>query len=205
MRCSTPGALTPVRVIVSRSILAYTAPSAPLRGTSRFPGRAGYTRRLRYAGAQRRPLSGSELSLHIPSRHVVVYDPGESVGCTSPVPSPTTLAFAHSARTRHSRLSHLHPLPVGPTFRGYQFAVATTCRVACLPWRTRPACTGRPRRLRPGFRRVGHPSRRRISLRWQLGKFHRRVFRPLEWQLASLHAEREGLQWPCPRPVGPTG
>ncbi len=162
MRCSTPGALTPVRVIVSRSILAYPAPSAPLRGTSRFPGRAGYTRRLRCAGAPRRPQSGSELSLHIPSRHVAVCDPGESVGCSSPVPSPTTLAFAHSSRARHSRLPHHHPLPMGPTFRGYPFAVATTCRVAGLPWRTRPACASRPRRLRPGFRRVGRPSRRRI-------------------------------------------
>jgi hypothetical protein len=27
--------------------------------------------------------------------------------------------------------------------------------------------------LLPGFRRIGHPLRRRISLRWQLGKFHR--------------------------------
>jgi len=33
--------------------------------------------------------------------------------------------------------------------------------------------------LLPGFRRIGHPLRRRISLRWQLGKFHRRGFHPL--------------------------
>ena len=33
--------------------------------------------------------------------------------------------------------------------------------------------------LLPGFRRIGHPLRRRISLRWQLGKFHRRDFHPL--------------------------
>ena len=55
-----------------------------------------------------------------------------------PVPSPTALAFVHSARTRHSQHSHHHPLPVGLTFRGYRFACATTCRVVCLPWRTGP-------------------------------------------------------------------
>ena len=31
----------------------------------------------------------------------------------------------------------------------------------------------------PDFRRIGHPLRRRISLRWQLGEFHRRDFHPL--------------------------
>jgi len=61
-----------------------SAPSAPLVGTPRFPGTAGYTRRLRCAGAPRRPASGSALSLLIPSRHVVLYDPGESVGCIVP-------------------------------------------------------------------------------------------------------------------------
>jgi hypothetical protein len=32
----TPGALVPVRVMLSRSIITYSAPSAPLAGTSRF-------------------------------------------------------------------------------------------------------------------------------------------------------------------------
>ena len=39
--------------------------------------------------------------------------------------------------------------------------------------------------LLPGFRRFGHPLRRRLLLRWQLGNFHRRDLHPLEWQLAS--------------------
>jgi hypothetical protein len=68
--------------------------------------------------APRRPMSGSALSLLIPSRHVVLYDPGEPVDCAYPVPSPTTLAFVHSARTRRSRCSHYHPLSVGPTISG---------------------------------------------------------------------------------------
>ena len=123
---------------MSLPIITYSAPSAPLLGTSRFPGRAGYTRRLRCASKPRRPLSGSVLLLFIPSRHVALYDPGVSVGCMHPVPSPTTLAFVHSAGTRHAQYPHCCPLPVGPTFRGYQFAFATTCRVACLPRRTRP-------------------------------------------------------------------
>jgi hypothetical protein len=53
--------------------------------------------------------------------------------------------------------------------------------------------TGFPSSLRgfllPGFRRFGHPLRRRLLLRWQLGNFHRRDLHPLEWQLASLHTK----------------
>ena len=76
---STPGALTPVRVIVSRSINAYPAPSAPLAGTSQLHRPAAYMRCLRCAGAPRRPASGSALSLTIPSQHVVLTVPGEPV------------------------------------------------------------------------------------------------------------------------------
>jgi len=38
---------------------------------------AAYTRRLRCAGAPRRPASGSGLSLTIPAWHAVLHDPGE--------------------------------------------------------------------------------------------------------------------------------
>src|ERR1039458_1135899 len=38
---------------------------------------AAYTRCLRCAGAPKRPASGSGLSLHIPSWHAVLSDPGE--------------------------------------------------------------------------------------------------------------------------------
>jgi hypothetical protein len=62
---STPGALAPVRVVLSRSILAYPAPSAPLAGTSRLHRLAAYKRCLRCADSRmpRRPTTGSELSL----------------------------------------------------------------------------------------------------------------------------------------------
>ena len=45
----TPGALAPVRVIVSRSIITYSAPSAPLASTSRLRRIAVYTQCLRCA------------------------------------------------------------------------------------------------------------------------------------------------------------
>ena len=101
---STPGALAPVRVILSRSIHAYPAPSAPLSGTSRLHRLATYTRCPRCAHAPKRPASGSVLSLCIPSRHAVLYDRGESIGCLCPVPSPTALAFAEASTARHSQV-----------------------------------------------------------------------------------------------------
>src|SRR5215469_13538710 len=66
-RRSTPGALAPVRVMLSRSILAYLAPSAPLAGTSRLHRLAAYTGCLRcaYGHRPRRPTTGSELSLMV--------------------------------------------------------------------------------------------------------------------------------------------
>jgi hypothetical protein len=42
-------------------------------------------------------------------------------------------------------------------------------------------------RLLPGFRRFGHPRRRRISLQCHLGNLHWRDLHPLDHQLASLH------------------
>ena len=49
LRRSTPGAFAPVRVMLSRSIITYSASSAPLAGTARFPCSAGYTPCLRCA------------------------------------------------------------------------------------------------------------------------------------------------------------
>ena len=42
-------------------------------------------------------------------------------------------------------------------------------------------------RLHPGFRRFGHPPRRRISLQCQLGNLHWQDFHLRDHQLASLH------------------
>ena len=101
---STPGVLVPARVILSRSIITYSTPSAPLAGTSRFRRPAVYTGCLRCASLPRRPPSGSVLSLSIPSRLAVFYDRGEPIGCLCPVPSPMTLAFARSRAARHSQV-----------------------------------------------------------------------------------------------------
>jgi hypothetical protein len=61
---STPGALAPVRVMLSRSIFTYLAPSAPLAGTPGLHRLTAYTRcpRCAYLHRPRRPTTGSELS-----------------------------------------------------------------------------------------------------------------------------------------------
>jgi hypothetical protein len=61
--------------------------------------------------------------------------------------------------------------------------VRLCCRTFRRRWRFRRGF------LLPGFRRIGHPLRRRLSLRWQLGNFHPRDLHPQEWQLASLHTK----------------
>jgi hypothetical protein len=95
---SGPGCSVPVHQHLS-------TPSAPLAGTSRLHRCATYTQCLRCAGKPtraaprstcppRRPTSGSELLLRVPSRHAVLYDPEELIGCIRPVPSPTTWPYA---------------------------------------------------------------------------------------------------------------
>jgi hypothetical protein len=133
----TPEVLAPVWVLLSQSINAYSTSSVPLVGTSRFRRSAVYTECLRCAGAPRRPTSGSVLSLLTPSRHAILYDPEESIGCLRPVPSPTALAFTRFRAVRHSRVPH-HPLPMGRCFRGFlvrylPLAFATACRFARPP------------------------------------------------------------------------
>jgi hypothetical protein len=64
---SAPGALAPVRVILSRSINAYRPHPTHSQAHRDFAVYATYTRCLRCAGAPRRPTSGSELSLSVPS------------------------------------------------------------------------------------------------------------------------------------------
>jgi len=120
--------------MLSRSIHAYSTSSAPLTGTSRLRRPAVYTGCLRCAGAPRRPASGSVLSLHAPSRHAILYDHGDFVGCSCPVPSPTTLAFAGFRTARRSQVPH-HPLQMGQCFRGFPgslcaSAFVTACRFA---------------------------------------------------------------------------
>jgi hypothetical protein len=72
-------------------------------------------------------------------------------------------------------------------------------------------------RLHPGFRRFGHPPRRRISLQCQLGNLHWRDFHSLDHQFSFTALSRRTkivycTQNPCPwaltvprRPVGVKG
>jgi hypothetical protein len=90
-RCarSAPGALVPIRVILSRSTITYSAPSAPLAGTTRFRRRAACTGCRRCVSVllsptPRQPTSGSVLSLAVLCRHVVLWDPGKFLGCYHP-------------------------------------------------------------------------------------------------------------------------
>jgi hypothetical protein len=130
---SAPGALAQVRVIVSRTVITYSAPSVPLAGTSRFHRMAAYTRCLRCAGAPKRPPSGSGLSLPIPS--CALSDPGEFDRRLSPErrrrhwPSPWTkgLGTPDIPAIRFAR----------GTFSGLLwFATVTACQVARPPVRT---------------------------------------------------------------------
>jgi hypothetical protein len=176
--------------MLSRSIITYAAPSAPLAGSARFHCSAAYTPCLRCTFPPRRPTTGSVLSLLILSQHVALYDSGESGGCMHPVPSPPTMAFVSSAQTRHSLPSH-KSVSCGGHFSELHYS-SLALRPADL-FTLLTDLTGFPSSHRgfllPGFQRFGRPLRRRLSLRWQLGNFHRRDSHPLEWQLASLHAE----------------
>ena len=85
----------------------------------------------------------------------------------------------------------------GPLISGLLWFTLSLRPVNLLASSTDPTGFPQPRRhLLSGFQRVGHPSRRRVSLRWHLGILHRRDLHPLEQQLASLHPEGEGFTDP---------
>ena len=83
---------------------------------------AAYTRCLRCAGAPRRPTSGSGLSLHIPSWHAVLSDPGE-FDIDMFQTFDADMAFAILLLARHSRHSR-NPLHAGLPFRGFTGSLA---------------------------------------------------------------------------------
>ena len=111
----------------------------------------------------RQPTSGSVLSLAILCRHVVLWDPGKFLGCGHPVPSPTTLAFDLSGGSRHFRSPTLR-FPWEGSFRGWPTVHFRYNLSTCSPPLSEPTGLPPSRRglLRPGFRRFGHPHRRRI-------------------------------------------
>jgi hypothetical protein len=158
---ATPGALAPVQVMLSQTLIAYR-PHPPHSPTPR-----DFTALRLIRGAVPRPDAAAaherfRAFTPVPSRHVALIDPGESTGCMHPVPSPAALAFVRCRKTRHSRVPH-NPLPVGLRFRGCPGSHRCDLSACSPPW-TDPTrlAPGRRRLLQPGFRRVSHPSRRRL-------------------------------------------
>jgi hypothetical protein len=119
------------------------------------------------------PATGSVLSLAILYRHVALGDPREALRLLAPS------SFADDAGLRP--VGTVSALPTAATLRfswGVLFRGLTTVRSRydlsiCSPrCRSDQVFTQPTGLLLPGFRRLGHPHRRRISLQWQLGKFH---------------------------------
>jgi hypothetical protein len=160
---STPGALAPVRVILSRSIHAYSAPSAPLVGTSRFHRPAAYTRCPRCASPPRRPTTGSVLSL----ASSIDMSPSGTPGSSS---AARTQFFANDSGLRPVR--KVSALPLTPTLRFSWGDAISELHYGLLSLRPvdllaplselTGTCPSQRGLLLPGFRRIGHPHRRRI-------------------------------------------
>jgi hypothetical protein len=154
MRCSTPGALAPVWVILSQSILAYR-PRPPHSWARRdFPAEPV----IRDAFAVRQRLGDPRVvprfCCSFLSRHVVLHDPGESVSCIYPVPSPTTQP-SPILQGLGTLDYPTNPLQVGPTISGLSIRLCYNLS-SCLPPSADPTrlLPSRPRLLLPGFRRV---------------------------------------------------
>jgi len=161
---SAPGALAPVRVLLSRSIHAYQPHPSHSRAHRDFAVSATYTRCLRCAGAPRRPPSGSELSLHIPSRHAALCAPGE---IETRFIQFTDFDIGLRRDLSGSALPFILPSVSGRArFRGF------LVRISLRPVQLLASLDGsdqdfsQPQRLlHPGFPRVSRPSRGWISLR----------------------------------------
>jgi len=123
---------------------------------------------LRCAGAPRRPARGSALYLLDPSQHVDLYVPGEPVAAyiqflrDTHLPSPGTiwLGTPDVKQCRGLLVHHCYDL------------------LSCSP----PL-----RRLLLPLSTVRSPSPLADITTVATGRFHRRVFHPLDLQLASLH------------------
>jgi hypothetical protein len=133
-------------------------------------------------------MSGSVLSLYLPSPHAALYDRGKFISCVRSVPSPMTLAFAKSLTARHSRNLH-HPFPMEGWFRGFTGSLFRCGRVELLAplygsdqGFSQPTGTFTPEL--PASRSPFSSSGMTTVV---TERFHRWDFHPLESQLASLH------------------
>ena len=161
---STPGALAPIRVLLSQIINAYRPHPSHSRAHRDFADSATYTRCLRCAGAPRRPPSGSALSLRIPSRHAALYAPGE-IETRLIQFTDFDLGLRLDPMARLSRTS-CHPFQAGLVFgiSWFAFLLRPVQLLASLDGSDQDF--SQPQRLlHPGFPRSGCPFRGWISLR----------------------------------------
>ena len=132
----------------------------------------------------RRPTTGSELSL-------MVFRNMSSSETTGNFPAALTQYFTGNTGLRHGLIVSAFPLPSHSDSGEECFsrldygslALRPAALLALLSELTRLASSQRGR-LHPGFRRFGHPPRRRISLQCQLGNLHWRDFHSLDHQLS---------------------
>ena len=208
---SAPGALAPVRVVVSRSIITYSAPSAPLAGTPR----------LRLCGLYAVPtLCGSAPATREWFRAFACCSflscrplgPRGVHGRLSSSPPAAALAFAIGGTARHSQHLH-HPLQVEGGFRGFpvrfrydltgcsppfggsdqvqlqgQFMTRRSYAVSMKCLRQAPSQPAQPQEaFTPRLSAVRSPSLLLGITTAATGILCRWDFHPLEQQLASLH------------------
>ncbi len=148
---------------------------------------AAYTRCLRcaYSHMPRHPTTGSELSsmlFHNMSPSTTTGNPSavctqyftENAGLQLPMKVSAFPLSSHSDSGEgcFSRLNYS------------SLALQPVALLALLSELTRFASSHRGRLL-PGFRRFGHPLRRRISLQCQLGNLHWRDFHPVRFPALS--------------------
>jgi hypothetical protein len=110
-----------------------------------------------------------------------------SAACTQYFTEDTSLQLRMTVSAFPSS-SHSDP-GEGISFRGLTTVRLRYDLLFCLPSLSEQTRFIQPSRgrLLPGFRRFGHPPRRRVSLQRQLGNLRWRDLHPLEHQLASLH------------------
>jgi hypothetical protein len=184
-----PRALAPVRVILSRSINACRPHPSHSQAHRDFAVYATYTRCLRCAAAPRRPTSGSELSLSVPSWHAALYVSGKirivflqftdsDMGLRQDLTGSALPTILPSASSR-ARISGLIDSPLLRPVR------------LLAPLDGSDRVLSRPRGLlHLGFQRVSHLYHYWTSLRQSLDSSVGGTFTHWKRQLALLHQIR---------------
>ena len=126
------GSLAPVRVLLSRSIIAYYDPIRQSRRHATISRLAAYTPRLRCAGAPRRPTRPSLLSLpccpHVPSTIRRWVRDAVPLLVRAAIPG-----FLGCKTSRHPRDPSLPAIPDGKSFSTLHRSLHATARVFASP------------------------------------------------------------------------